>query len=190
MRSRETKIKLYEEHPEVKDKIRDTVNGLFESDPTYRERISKGVLAAMEKNPDLRRQLSENARELWRDVKYREKVCANMVRARENPEFARQESKRRKAYFDAHPEEKEAIRCRMKEYLANPENKSFLNSDHRAKPVICVETGEYYPSQMAAEKATGYTGVHRVCGGTRNVCGGYHWRYATDEEKQAMEQCG
>ena len=43
----------------------------------------------MEKNPDLRRQLSENARLLWREAEYREKVCANMVKARENPEFAR-----------------------------------------------------------------------------------------------------
>lgn len=66
----------------------------------------------------------------------------------------------------------------MKEYLSKPGNRAFVESDRHAKPVICVETGEYFPSQCAAEKATGYGGIHRVCQGFQNTAGGYHWRYA------------
>ena len=66
----------------------------------------------------------------------------------------------------------------MKEYLSKLENRAFVVSDTHAKPVICVETGEYFPSQNAAQKATGYGGIHRVCQGFQNTAGGYHWRYA------------
>ena len=47
-------------------------------------------------------------------------------------------------------------------------------TDSYVRPEICVETGEYYPSQLAAEKATGYSGIHKVCLGKQYTVGGYH----------------
>ena len=69
--SSEAKNRLYDEHPELKDKIRETVNNLFETDPTYRGRVSAGVRAAYEKDPTIKVRLSEISKELWQDPNFR-----------------------------------------------------------------------------------------------------------------------
>ena len=114
----------------------------------------------------------------WQDIEYREKDTAAIRKSRENPELARKGSVKMKSYYKEHPEKKEEIGQNVKEYLSKPENRKFLDSDSHPKPVICVETGEYFPSQNAVQKATGYGGIHRVCQGFQNTAGGYHWRYA------------
>ena len=176
--SRESKNRLYEEHPEVKARIRKTVNDLFANDPTYRERVSKGVLAAYEKDPTIKERLSEISRELWQDPEYRERCSACRRAASENPDLAEKQRAVQKRFFQEHPERKEEISRKMKEYLSKPGNRAFVESDRHAKPVICVETGEYFPSQLAAEKATGYSGIHKACKGQKYTSGGYHWKYA------------
>ena len=70
----------------------------------------------------------------------------------------------------------------MQEYLSKPGNRAFVESDSHAKPVICVKTGEYFPSQQAAERATGFVGIHKACGGKQLTSGGYHWQYAADKQ--------
>ena len=159
--NRESKEIYYREHPEVIDKIRNSVTSLFENDPLYRERVRKGILAAYENDLTLRHRISKGVQDLY-----------------ENPEYVRKCSRTHKRYYEEHPEKKEEISRRMKEYLSKLENRAFVVSDTHAKPVICVETGEYFPSQNAAQKATGYGGIHRVCQGFQNTAGGYHWRYA------------
>ena len=114
----------------------------------------------------------------WQDIEYREKVTAAISKSRENLEVARKGSVKMKSYYKEHPEKKEEIGQNVKEYLSKPENRKFVDSDSHLKPVICVETGEYFPSQMAAEIATGYSGIHKVCAGIRHTSGGDHWRYA------------
>lgn len=52
------------------------------------------------------------------------------------------------------------------------------------KPIICVETNIYY---LSVKEASEQTGIHRpnisnVLTGRRNMAGGYHWRYATEQE--------
>lgn len=53
-----------------------------------------------------------------------------------------------------------------------------------SRPVICVETNEFFWSMGEAKRATGCddTTITRCCRGIKKTCGGYHWRYATDEE--------
>lgn len=48
------------------------------------------------------------------------------------------------------------------------------------KPVICVEKGTYYPSQIEAGRQSGicHRHINDCCKGRRNTTGGYHWRYA------------
>lgn len=55
-----------------------------------------------------------------------------------------------------------------------------------SKPVICVETNVFYWSMGEAKRATGCddTTITRCCRGIKKTCGGYHWRYATDDEIQ------
>ena len=53
-----------------------------------------------------------------------------------------------------------------------------------SKPVVCVETDQFFWSMGEAKRATGCddTTITRCCRGIKKTCGGYHWRYATDEE--------
>lgn len=48
------------------------------------------------------------------------------------------------------------------------------------KPVICVEKGIIYPSQIEAGKQLGmcHRHINDCCKGRRNTTGGYHWKYA------------
>ena len=178
--SRESKNRLYEEHPELKERIRNTVNNLFANDPTYRERVGAGVRTAYEKDPTIKVRLSEISKELWQDPDFRERCSSARRAASEDPVLAGRQSTIQKRFYAAHPERKEEISRKMKEYLSKPGNRAFVESCSRAKPVICVETGIFYPSQHAAEKATGFVSIHKVCGGKQLTCGGYHWRYAAD----------
>ena len=180
--SSEAKNRLYKEHPEIVSRIRGTVTSLFANDPTYRERVSKGVLAAYEKDPTIKERLSEISRELWQDPEYRERCSACRRAASENPDLAEKQRAVQKRFFQEHPERREEISRKMKEYLSKPGNRAFVESDRHAKPVICVETGQYYPSQKAAESATGFSGIHKVCAGRSYTAGGYHWQYAANRQ--------
>ena len=166
----EAKNRLYEEHPEVKDKIRNTVNSLFENDPTYRSRIGEGVKAAYEKDPTIKVRLSELSKEFWQDQNYREKTVAGRRKASENPNLALKQSQIQKSIYEVHPERRAAISRQMQEYLSKPGNRAFVESDSHAKPVICVETGVRYPSQQAAEKITGFCNIHKACSGKVRTC--------------------
>ena len=60
-----------------------------------------------------------------------------------------------------------------RKYLATHEH------SRKAKAVICVETGEVFRSQGAAERATGvnHGGISGVCRGLLRSAGGLHWKY-------------
>jgi hypothetical protein len=54
-----------------------------------------------------------------------------------------------------------------------------------SKPVICIETGEMFASMGEAgrQKQCNDTSINKVCRGVKKTAGGFHWRYATEEEK-------
>ena len=159
-RSKESRQKLLAEHPELTARIRNSIISLYERDPSYR------------------RKLSEIAKELWQDPAYREKTIQGALKRNANPEMSHKLRIGSRRDYAAHPEKREEISRRMKEYLSKPENRIFIDSDSRAKPVICVETGEVFPSQHAAEIATGFYSIHKACSGMYKTSGGYHWQYA------------
>ena len=117
-------------------------------------------------NPELREVSRTTANRRWRDSAF--------------VEFSRHSKKQ---LFREQPERRKAVSDFMKEYLSHPENRAFVEAGGKAKPVMCIETGECYPSQSAAEKDCGFYNVHKVCSGKYATCGGYHWRYLTEEEK-------
>lgn len=56
------------------------------------------------------------------------------------------------------------------------------SNNHRA--CMCIETGETFPYVKAAEMKYGFQAshIHSVCKGNRKRCGGYHWKYISDDE--------
>lgn len=109
-----------------------------------------------------------------------------------------------------HEENRERIREQKKQWWSNPENRakrqeamlnaniphlsgkdhpmygvdrSGLNSTHH-KSCVQIETGDFYYTLTEASKCTGAnkSKICEVCQGNRKTAGGYHWRYATEEE--------
>ena len=170
--------KLYEERPEVKEKIRNTVNTLFENDPDYRGRVRKGVLKAYENDPTYRERVSATLRKLWQDPDFRRRSTETQTARYEyNPGLAFEMQEKTRRYFREHPERKAEIAAQISRYLLSAEGRKFAESSSKPKPVRCVETGEVFPSQRAAEKATGFLGIHKACSGLQSMAGGYHWEY-------------
>ena len=172
------KFRKYREDPDYRERVRKGVQVAYENDPQYREKLRISALAYYEQNPESKSRISKMSTSLWQQEDYRKKTVAGMLKVREDPALAQNLQMKMKKFYDDHPEKKEEIRRRMMEYLSKPENRAFPDCDNHPKPVICIETGEYYPSQKAAEKATGFSKIHNVCEGKRCTAGGYHWRYA------------
>ena len=49
----------------------------------------------------------------------------------------------------------------------------------RGKKVVCVETGQIFPTAKDAGLHIGcaYKNISAVCNGKRNTCGGFHWQF-------------
>ena len=62
-------------------------------------------------------------------------------------------------------------------------NKCPYCSKYKPKRVICIETGIIYNSLVEAKKQTGANtcSISACCKGTRNKAGGFHWKYAEDD---------
>ena len=123
---------------------------------------------------------SKSIRLLYKkDPVYREKLSKSKIKLFDNNyELPKKNQALSKKYYQTHTEAREEQSRRMKEYLSKPGNRAFVESSSKPRPVICVETGVIYPSQRAAEKATGFSNVHKVCCGLAHTCGGYHWKNA------------
>ena len=128
---------------------------------------------------DTRALCSRNAKKRFaEDPSCREKVRKCTLEAYKNPEYVRKLSEIKKRFFAEHPEKRAEKSRQMKAFFSRPENRCIFGPSTRPKPVICVETGEMYPSQRAAEKTTGFKSIHLVCSGRLLTSGGFHWRYA------------
>lgn len=57
------------------------------------------------------------------------------------------------------------------------------------RAVVCVETGEVFPTLKEAgeNKNVQRTNIWGCCNGKCESCGGYHWRYATEEETKSLD---
>ena len=63
-----------------------------------------------------------------------------------------------------------------------------LQTNHPAKstPVLCVETGEVYPSAHEASRQTGIIrqSISACCNGKQKTAGGYHWKFLTNVKSE------
>ena len=61
------------------------------------------------------------------------------------------------------------------------ESKRKLFSEARSKKVLCIETGEIFPSATYVEKNI-INGIRDVIKGKQLTAGGYHWKYLNEEQ--------
>lgn len=69
----------------------------------------------------------------------------------------------------------------VEEYLYNRKKDESQRSTTKSRPVICVETGEYFSSLSEASrvKKLDRSSIATCCL-NNNTCGGYHWRYVNE----------
>ena len=162
----------------------ESINRKYREDPSFKKRVGEASIRNW-KDEDYRRRVCRKHREtLDNDPSVRERMRESATRNWKDPEMVVKYQKCKVKWYLDHPEERRKISMRMKEYLSHPGNRKFATSCSRPKPVICIETGECYPSQKNAEETTGFYNVHKACSGRSRTCGGYHWRYLTEEEKE------
>lgn len=96
------------------------------------------------------------------------------------------------AYGKDHSGEKNGMYGKHHTEEANEKNRqAHLGKNNKnAKPIICIETNELFWSMGEAgrSKNCNDTTICRCCKGTKKTCGGYHWRYATQEEIELICQ--
>ena len=56
-----------------------------------------------------------------------------------------------------------------------------------SKPVLCIETGEVYPSVAEAQRQTGICNISLACTGKMCHSGGYHWCFEEDATPEHIE---
>lgn len=79
-------------------------------------------------------------------------------------------------YFDVPPEE--LIFLTHKDHC-NIDSYCRRRGEALSKKVLCIETGEVFPSTVEASRKTGihFSNISNVCNGKRKSASGYHWRY-------------
>ena len=101
-----------------------------------------------------------------------------MSKYEQSPEYRRAVSEGLLRSYREHPEKKKVLSDIMKRRCAECKNDYFIHSDHRPKPVQCIETGVVYPSMCQAKRVTGISHISEACTGAYTYAGGYHWRFA------------
>lgn len=73
----------------------------------------------------------------------------------------------------------------------NKMSKSHMGKAKNRKPIVCIETGDYFESSCEAERKIGIRArcIRHACSGEYKTSGGYRWRWATKEEIYAHRGC-
>lgn len=136
---------------------------------------------------ELKENLSKTLKEKWANSPQRKLEQSERMKGVNNPMYGRTGStnpafgKDHSGIFNGmygkHQTEEAKEKNRQKHLGANNKN---------SKPIICVETEEYFSSQGEAGRAKGIdsSGINKVLKGSKKTAAGYHWRYATEEEQQ------
>ena len=111
------------------------------------------------------------------NAKMNEASKERLILYHSQPANAKKNQSAIKRTYEARPELRELVRQQMKKRSADGLNRAFLEGSRKAKPVMCIETGEVFPSQRAAKRMTGFAGINQACSGIHTASGGYHWKW-------------
>jgi len=120
----------------------------------------------------------------WNAPGYREKMRAKLVQASARPEVKAKKSASQSATMA-----KTDVKEKHRESTTKAQ-RMFDQRLIRSRPIVCVETGEWFISYQAAKNAHGVdTGsLTRVLQGKKKTTGGYHWRHATEDETRIRKE--
>jgi len=138
-----------------------------------------------ERTPEYREALSKILKESWANDINRHKNLSKRMRGKSNPMYGKT-GKLNPAYGA----DRSGANCGMygkkhTEHAKELNRQKHLGFNNKmSKAVLCIETNELFASQLEASRAKNCdnTTINKCCKGVKKTCGGYHWRYATEEE--------
>lgn len=138
-----------------------------------------------ERTEEFKQKLSAILKESWAGADDRRKKLSEKMSGENNPMFGK-----RGALNPAYGENRSGENGGMYGKHHTEEAKELNRQAHlgannkMSKPVVCVDTQVIFMSQGEAGRAMSCdsTTINKCCRGVKKTAGGYHWRYATQEE--------
>lgn len=138
-----------------------------------------------ERTEEFKQKLSIVLKESWASADDRRKEFSERMTGEKNPMFGRLGSLN-PAYGKDHSGANNGMYGKHHTEEAKELNRQahLGNRNKMSKPVVCIETGEMFASQGEAGRAKNCDSstINKCCRGVKKTAGGYHWRYATQEE--------
>lgn len=150
--------------------------------------VSNGV------NDATRKKMSNNTKELWKNIEYRQHMVKIHTGKTAKPETKEKQRKNNKKFWlgkHLTEEMKEKISKNKKGSIPwNKGTKGIMKANKtsfkkgelslNSKKVICLETNIVYESIEDAriKTKTNRTSLSNVCNGKQNTAGGLHWKFA------------
>lgn len=133
-----------------------------------------------EPNEEWRAKLSESNKRYYENhPEARERISERQKGKRQSETSNKKRGETMRRYFADHPEQRYE---RGKSFRGKKRGAEFSKAlgERKSKKVICVETGETYPSIIAASEAIGAsrTGITNMLTGRAKTCKGYTFAYA------------
>ena len=171
-------------------------------DKHYALRVHKAVALAFIPNPNNlpcinhkdENKLNNRVDNLeWCTHKYNSNYGTNIQRTREKL-LGRKFTLERRAkmshtlltQYELHPERRDKVSRSMSLYYSDKDNRQEITERNKRvhnRPVLCVETGQVFPSLQSAAKHIGvaYPNISSCCRHQHYTSGGFHWRYVNSE---------
>lgn len=134
---------------------------------------------------ETKQKLSESLKQAWSIADERRKEFSERMQGDKNPMYGKTGASN-PAYGQDHSGEKNGMYGRHHSNESKELNRqAHLGKNNKmSKPVICIETQVLFYSQGEAGRIMHCdpTGINKCCRDVKKTCGGYHWRYATQEE--------
>lgn len=150
-------------------------DGILHANEETRKKKSESAKKYIRENPEKAKIRMQHAIDAARRPEVLEKRRQNMLERYKNPEYL---AKFRTMFQDEELKKKMTEINRAHAKPLSPEAADKLASYSR-KPVICVETGEWFRSIADATRSLpGHVNIYGVLQGKKQTAGGYHWKYA------------
>ena len=152
------------------------------------KRISESLKRLYAQNPtETHKRFSENTRKCWQDPEYRRMHTGEY--ASRYGSHQTEEAKQR--ISEAQKNRKRGPLSEEQKKKISEKNSGIEPPCKDKTPVYCFELDRVFQDATAALNELGLSKDNHhildVCRGKRKTCGGYHWRYLTQEEIQKWE---
>lgn len=138
-----------------------------------------------DRTEEFKAKLSVILKDVWVDADDRRKEFSQRMLGENNPMYGRT-GELNPAYGQDHSGDKNGMYGKHHTDKAKELNRqAHLGANNKmSKPVVCIETQAVFASQGEAGRMMNCDSstINKCCRGVKKTAGGYHWRYATEEE--------